>query len=180
MNKTGMDKTVKIPIYNDGARVEEAQDKTLKDRDLLFELAKKESLLEEEKSKSLDMLKTIVQLRESLKQEQIKTTDIVKKAADLEANVKESMALAEKELVRKTAQLEEEKKQSLEFMRNIEHLKESLKHEQAKKADAVDHSAELEAKTKEIAVLETRVKDLAATLSKIASIAAAGKLVGEA
>lgn len=180
MNKNSMDKTVKIPVYNDGTKVEESQDRSAKDRDLLFELAKKESLLEEEKSKSLDLLKTIVQLRESLKQEQIKTTDIVKKAADLEANAKESLALAEKELVRKTTQLEEEKKQSLEFMRNIEQLKEALKQEQAKKSDAVDRSAELEAKSREIAALEARVKDLSTTLGKIAGIAAAGKLVGEA
>ncbi|MBI4808891.1 MAG: hypothetical protein HY799_08100 [Nitrosomonadales bacterium] len=173
-----MDKTVKIPVYNDAARVEETQDRSAKDRDLSFDLAKKEALLEDEKSKSLDLLKTIVQLRESLKQEQVKTTDIVKKAADLEANAKESRMLAEKELARKTAQLEEEKKQSLEFMRNIEQLKESIKHEQAKKTYAADHTAELEARAKEIAALEAKVKDLTATLGKIASIAEAGKMVG--
>ena len=179
MNKNSMDKTVKIPVYNDGTKAEETQERSAKDRDLAFELAKKDALLEEERSKSMDLLKTIVQLRESLKQEQVKTTDIVKKAADLEANAKESLALAEKELVRKTAQLEEEKKQSLEFTRIIEQLKETLKQEQAKKSDVVDHTAELEAKTKEIAALDAKVKDLSASLSKIAGIAAAGKLVGE-
>ena len=83
------------------------------------------------------------------------------------------------ELVKKNAQLEEEKKKSLEQAKTIEQLKESLKQEQAKSSGAIDQSAELEAKTKELVMLEAKIKDLSGALGKIASIAEAGKLAGK-
>jgi predicted nucleic acid-binding Zn-ribbon protein len=175
-----MDKTLKMPVYNDGStKTEEPQVKAVKERDYEFELAKRDALLEEERSKSMDLLKTIVQLRESLKQEQIKTSEIVKKAADIENLMRESSARDQKELSVKTAQLDEEMKRSHELMRSIEQLKDTIKQEQAKKVGGVDLTAALEAKTKEAAALDAKVKELNATLGKIAGIAAAGKLVGE-
>jgi len=129
------------------------------------EFAVKDAQLEEEKSRSLENLKTIVQLRESLKQEQAKTAEMVKKAAEQEAKVKDFAVAEANELARKNAQLEEQKK-SLEQMKTIVQLRESLKQEQAKSAGAADKAAKLEAK----------VKDLNGVLSKISSIAEAGKL----
>lgn len=175
-----MDKTLKMPIYNEGAnKAEEPQAKAAgKERDYEFELAKKDALLEEERSKSMDLLKTIVQLRESLKQEQVKTSEIVKKAADIESQLKEAAARDLKELSLKTAQLEDEKKQSAELMRSIEQLKDTLKQEQSRKTGTAELTATVEAKTKEVAALDARVKELTAALSKIIGLAEAAKLSG--
>ena len=89
------------------------------------------------------------------------------------------------ELVKKTAQLEEEKKKSLEYLKTIEQLRECLKQEQAKTAEMaekiagleakVKESVGLEAKAKEFAELEAKVKELTEVLGKISGIAAAGK-----
>lgn len=175
--KNSMERTLKMPVYNDGAaKAEEPQVKAARERDYEFELAKKEAMLEDERSKSMDLLKTIVQLRESLKQEQVKTSEIVKKASEIEAQMKEAAARDQKELSLKTAQLEEEKKQSQEFMRAIEQLKDTLKQEQARKAGGADLGPALEAKTKEAAALDAKVKELTATLSKIVGLAEAAKL----
>lgn len=90
------------------------------------------------------------------------------------------------ELVNKTAQLEEEKKKSLEQLKTIEQLRECLKQEQAKTTEMaekiagleakVEESAGLEVKAKEFAELEAKVKELTEVLSKISGIAAAGKV----
>ncbi|OGS94127.1 MAG: hypothetical protein A3H31_07280 [Gallionellales bacterium RIFCSPLOWO2_02_FULL_57_47] len=90
------------------------------------------------------------------------------------------------ELVKKTAQLEEEKKKSLEYLKTIEQLRECLKQEQAKTAEMsekiagleakVKESVGLEAKAKEFAELEAKVKELTEVLGKISGIAAAGKM----
>jgi len=58
------------------------------------------------------------------------------------------------ELALKDAQIEEEKSKSLENLKTIVQLRESLKQEQAKTADAVKKVAELEAKIKGYASLE--------------------------
>ncbi|MBI5626010.1 MAG: hypothetical protein HY935_02230 [Nitrosomonadales bacterium] len=89
------------------------------------------------------------------------------------------------ELVKKTAQLEEEKKKSLEHLKTIEQLREILKQEQAKAAEMARKIAGLEAKVKdstgpeakakEFAALEAKVKELTEVLGKISGIAAAGK-----
>jgi chromosome segregation ATPase len=147
-----MDKTLKLHAYPDKAKSDVPQDN----------LAHKNAQLEEEKSKSLELLKTIVQLRESLKQEQAKT-------AEMEVKFNKLVVLEESQLAKKNAQLEEEKKKSLEQLRTIEQLRESIKQDQAK-------NAEIQAKAKELAVLEAKVKDLSAVLSKISTIAATGKL----
>lgn len=89
------------------------------------------------------------------------------------------------ELVKKTAQLEEEKKKSLGYLKTIEQLQGSLKQEQAKTAEMAREIAELQAKIRELAGLETKanevaeleakVKELSEVLGKISGIAAAGK-----
>ena len=137
------------------------------------QLAKKTAQLEEEKNKALEQIKIIEQLRESLKQEQAKSAEMVMKASDLQAKLNKLAEVEENQLAKKNAQLEEEKKKSLEQVQMIEQLRESLKLEQAK--SSVDKTAELEAKTKEVAVLQAKVKDLAAMLTKISSIAVMGK-----
>ena len=67
------------------------------------------------------------------------------------------------ELVKKTAQLEEEKKKSLEYLKSIEQLREILKQEQAKTAEMAKKMAGLEAKEKEFAELEAKVRELNAS-----------------
>jgi DNA repair exonuclease SbcCD ATPase subunit len=173
------DKTVKIRAYSEPAKSDAPKGNATEDKVRDLELALKDAQIEEEKSKSLENLKTIVQLRENLKQEQAKTAEAVKKVAELEARIKGYASLEANELVRKNAQLEEEKKKSLEQAKTIEQLKESLKQEQAKSSGAIDQSAELEAKTKELVMLEAKIKDLSGALGKIASIAEAGKLAGK-
>lgn len=90
------------------------------------------------------------------------------------------------ELVKKNAQLEEKNKKSLEHLKTIEQLQESLKLEQAKTAGMAKKITLLEAKEKEFAVLEnkakktaeleSKVKELTDALGKISAIAAAGKV----
>lgn len=57
------------------------------------------------------------------------------------------------ELAKKNAQLEDEKSKSLELLKTIVQLRESLKHEQVKTSDIVRKGAELEAQAKESALL---------------------------
>lgn len=161
------DRTVKIRAFSedtgvDAAEVQRAEDKS-------SDLARITSQLEEERSKSLELLKDIVNLRESLKQEQLK-------AADLEAKLNRLTAVEESQLAKKNALLEEEKKRSLEYMKTIEQLRDSIKQDQAKAAEMASKSAEIEAKAKELAALETKVKELSGVLSMIARIATSGKL----
>jgi len=170
-----MEKTVKIRAYPDDAKSNASQGDLADDQNISLELAKKNAQIEEEKSRSHEYLKTIVQLRESLKQEQAKTAEMTQKMAEQEAKVKELAALEANELARKSAQREEEKKKSLDLMKTIEQLRESLRQEQAKTAGMADKTAEQETKAGASAVLEAKVKELTAALSKIAAIAAAGK-----
>ena len=163
------EKTVKLRAYSDDGKtpavpINPADEKSL-------ELAMKDAQIEEERSRSLEHLKTIVQLRESLKQEQAKTADAAKKVAELEARVKGSSEQEANELAKKTAQLEEEKSRSVEYMRMIEQLRENLKQEQAKVAEAADKAAALEARLGDIAALEAKIGELSDALAKIAVIA---------
>lgn len=90
------------------------------------------------------------------------------------------------ELVKKNAQLEDERKKLREHMQTIEQLRESIKQEQAKTAEMVKKIAVLEAKEKELAMmavkvkefagLEAKVKELTEALGKISSIAASAKV----
>jgi chromosome segregation ATPase len=166
-----MDKTLKLRTYSGEIKSNVAQGNAEKERNISLELEKKTALLEDERSKSLDLLKTIVQLRESLKQEQAKS-------AGLEAKLNKLDGLEESQLVKKNAQLEEEKKLSLEYMRTIEQLRESIKQDQAKSAAMVNKFDELEAKTKELAELKAKVKDLTGVLAMVSRIASAGKVDG--
>jgi chromosome segregation ATPase len=131
-------------------------------------LAIKNAQLEEEKSRSLENLKTIAQLRETLKQEQARM-------AELEARVKVLAASESNELAGKNAQLKEEKAKSLEYMKIVEQLRESLKQEQARTADMAARTASQEAKLKELAALEAKVKEMTDALGRISGIAAASR-----
>ncbi|HZW25986.1 MAG TPA: hypothetical protein VFF26_10930 [Gallionella sp.] len=170
-----MEKTVKIRAYpddikNPAAPINPADEKSL-------ELAMKDAQIEEERSRSLEHLKTIVQLRESIKQEQAKVAEAAKKVAEMESKLKGSSEQEANELAKKTAQLEEEKSHSVEYMRMIEQLRENLKQEQAKVAESANKAAALEARLGDIAVLEAKIRELSDALGKIAVIAAAGKTV---
>jgi hypothetical protein len=164
-----MDKTLKLRAYPAAAKSNVPQGNLAKDQNLSLELEKKNALLEDERSKTLELLKTIVQLRESLKQEQAKS-------ADLEGKLNKLATVEENQLVKKSAQLEEEKKKSLEYMNTIGQLRESIKQNQAKMAEAERMSAGQEARTRELAELKAKVNDLTGVLGKISSIAGAGKL----
>lgn len=135
----------------------------------------KNAQLEEEKSRSLEHLKTIVQLRESLKQEQAKTAEMARKMAEQDAKAKDLAALEANELARKNAQREEEKRKTLDLMKTIEQLRESLRQEQAKMAGMADKMTAQEAKARESVVLEAKARELTEALGKIAAIAATGK-----
>jgi len=180
-----MDKTIKVRKYTGDTKDNAPQSNLTEDQDKMLELVKKNALLEEENKKSLEHLKAIEQLRESLKQEQAKSAEMTAKTAKLEAKVNDLAALEANEFARKNAQIEEEKKKSLEHLKTIEQLKESLKQEQAKTAEMAKKMAALEAKikelsgleakVKEVAELDAKVKELTDMLGKISGIAAAGK-----
>jgi hypothetical protein len=171
-----MDKTLKLRTYSGDGRNDAAQGNSGKDQGISLELEKKTvelekktALLEEERSKSVELLKTIVQLRESLKQEQAKS-------ADLEAKINKLATVEENHLARKSVQLEEERKLSLEYKTTIEQLRESIKQDQAKSAEMVNKFDELAAKTRELEELKAKVKDLTGVLGMVSRIAAAGKV----
>ena len=89
------------------------------------------------------------------------------------------------ELVKKIAQLEEEKRKSLEHLKTIEQLRNSLQQEQAKSTELSKKMVALEAKIKELSGLENKAKELAEMeakvkkftemLGRISGIAAVGK-----
>ena len=130
------------------------------------QLAKKNAQLEEEKRLSLEYMRTIEQLRTSLKQEQAKLAEAQTKLASLETKVNKLDSVEESQLAKKGAQLEEEKKKSLEYVQLIDQLRKTIKQDQEKMAKTVKHADEMEAK----------IKDLSVVLSKIASLATGGKL----
>ncbi len=134
-----MDKTLKIRAYSDAARKDASKGNHAEEKNKSQELAKKEALLEEERNKSHDLLKTIVQLRESLLQEQTRS-------AELQAKVNKLDGVEENQLFKKNAQLEEEKKKSLEYVMTIKQLRESIKRDQAISAVMVKKTADLQAK----------------------------------
>lgn len=130
------------------------------------QLIKKNAELEEEKKKHHEQVKLNEQLRESLKQEQADIAEMARKTAELQARLRKLAEVEENQLVRKDAQLEEEKKKSLEYVRLIEQLRESAKEDQTKKIELAN----------KLAALEAKVKDLSVVLSKISSLATGGKL----
>jgi chromosome segregation ATPase len=142
-----MEKTLKLRTYSDATQDEASQGKPAKERNIALELEKRTAHLEEERSKSLDLMKTIVQLRESLKQEQTKT-------ALLESRVIKLDSVEENQLVKKNAQLEEEKKKSLEYMKTIEQLRENLKRDQEQLAEVLHKKAELESRVNKMDSVE--------------------------
>jgi hypothetical protein len=89
------------------------------------------------------------------------------------------------ELVNKKARHEEENKKSLEYVKTIEQLRESLKQERVITAELAEKAvmleaklkemAELEAKVKNVAELEAKVKELSEVIGKISGIATSGK-----
>lgn len=213
-----MDRTIKLRAFEETAKAEVSQG-NLAGEKKSQDIARKDALLEEERSKSLDLLKTIVQLRDSLKQEQDRTAelqaklnrldgveqnqlirknaqleeekkkyldqlkineqlresliqeqashaDTAKKSAELKSRLNKLAEVEESQLARKDAQLEEERKNSLEYMRTVDQLRESTKQDQAKKIELAN----------KVAVLETKVKELSVVLSKISSLASGGRL----
>ncbi len=107
-----------------------------------------------------------------------------KKSAASQSNLTEAQEKS-LELAKKNAQLEDMKIKLLEHLKTIEHLRESLKQEQAKTAemaniavgleDKLKELTGLETKVKKVADLEAKVKELTEALGKISGIAATGK-----
>ena len=143
-----MDKTFKLRAFTDAAR-NDVERSNLAEESRAQQLARKDALLDEERSKSLELLKTIVQLRESLKQEQAKS-------AELQARLNKLDEVEENQLVKKNIQLEEEKKKSLEYMRMIEQLRDSARQEQEKSAEMARKMAEQQAQLSKLATVEER------------------------
>jgi len=88
------------------------------------------------------------------------------------------------ELVKRTAQLQEEKNRSHEQQKTIAQLQECLKQEQARTAEMEETVAALEARLKELAEqgnagklaeLQARISELNDAMSRIADITAAGR-----
>ncbi len=71
------------------------------------------------------------------------------------------------ELASKNTQLEEEKNKSLEQLKTIERLRETLSQEQAKATEL----------SKNIALMQSRIEELQEALGKISVIAATGKTI---
>ncbi len=104
-------------------------------------------------------------------------------ADDAQSNLSEEQNNAF-ELAKKTAQLQEEKKKSVEHLKTIESLQDIIKQEQGRSAELAKIVASLEEKLKElsgpgsnvqrIAELEARVKELSGMIGEISVIAAAG------
>lgn len=130
------------------------------------QLAKKNAQLEEEKKLSLEYMRTIEQLKATLKQEQEKSEEAQKKKTELEAKVNKLDEVEENQLVKKNAQLEEEKKRSSEYAQLVDQLRESIRQDQAKMAGLLKQAEEF----------ENKIKDMSVILSKIASLATGGKL----
>ena len=118
------------------------------------QLIRKNAELEEEKKKSQEYLQEIEQLKESLKQELGKSSQMAKKMVGLEARVNKLDSVEESQLVKKNAELEEEKKKSLEYVKTIEQLRDSHKHELEKSAQVLNKMAELEAKVNKMDSVE--------------------------
>lgn len=118
------------------------------------QLIKKNAELEEEKKRSLEYVKTIKQLRESLKQEQEKSAQMSGRMAELETKVYKLDSVEESQLARKNAELEEEKKKSLELVKTVEQLRENIKQELGKSAETLNRMAELKTKVNKMDSVE--------------------------
>jgi chromosome segregation ATPase len=118
------------------------------------QLIRKNTELEEEKKRSLEFVKTIKQLRESLKLEQEKSAQMTGRMAELETKVYKLDAVEASQLVKKNAQLEEEKNKSLEYEKTIEQLRENLKQELGKSAETLNRMAELKTKVNKMDSVE--------------------------
>jgi len=120
-----------------------------------------------------------------------KTTIKIRAYADKTAGDAAQSNLSEEqhkalELVKMNAQLEQEKKKTLELQATIEQLRASLKQEQEKVSEMTTMAknmegklkelAELEAKAKQVAVLEAKVNELSEVLGKISGIASSGNV----
>ena len=149
-----MEKTVKIRAFSDTSKGNQSKSKTSDENDNRNELAKKDALLEEEKSRSLEHIKTIVQLRESLKKEQEKNSDLSKNAFELQAKLNKLSTVEENQLVKKNSLLEEERKKSADQLIEIESLRESVKQEQEINAILAKSEGELRAKLKNLTTIE--------------------------
>jgi hypothetical protein len=89
------------------------------------------------------------------------------------------------ELVKKNAQLQEEKNRSLELQMAVEQLREDLKQERAKAGEIAERAVTLEARVEEltgqasnnkkVVELEAKVKELTETLRKISGMASVAK-----
>jgi hypothetical protein len=112
--------------------------------------------------KTAEQLKVIELLKENLKMEQNQNAELLKKIDDLQDKLYKLTSLEDDQLVKKNAELEDEKKKSSAYLKTINELMENLKLEQEK-------SAEME---KKIAFQETKAKELAEVLSTISNIAA--------
>src|SRR5512142_1093166 len=141
-----MDRTMNLRAYNGDAKNAAAPSPRVDDTNKQSELTKLSTALEDERSKSLELLKEIVQLRESLKREQTR-------AADLESKLIKLASVEDNQLAKKNAQIEEEKRLSLEYMRTIEQLRETIRQDQARTAEMAGKASELEAKTRAVAEL---------------------------
>ncbi len=150
-----MDKTVKIRAYSGDTP----------SAPVAAELPKGQATADESRKVIQEQSQIIEQLRESLRIEQTRTVEMVRKKTELETRVKELSATDSRELVQKTAQFEEEKNKSLELLKTVAQLRESLKQEQAQAGEmAVKYAAQ-----------ETRLKELSDVLGKISSAVAAVK-----
>jgi hypothetical protein len=149
-----MEKTVKIRAYPGENKGDIPKENPVDDKSSSLHLAMKDAQLEEEKSRTLENLKTIVQLRESLKQEQEKNAELVKSVADLRGKLNKLASVEENQLVKKNAQLEDEKRKSSEQLQAIELLKESLKEEKDKNVLLTVNSADLHAKLNKLSEVE--------------------------
>ena len=106
------------------------------------------------------------------------------KSAAAQNNLTEAQEKA-LELVKKNAQLEQEKNKSFELQKIIEQLRVSLTQEQARTTEMAEKAVMLEARVRELSgqearikktdELEARIKELTEALGKISGIASAGK-----
>lgn len=167
-----IERTVKLPAYTESAPGGAAKDVSARDRDAAGELARKQAQLDDERNKSLELFKTIAQLRESLKQEQARS-------AELESKLNKLMALEESQFARSSAQIEAEKKRSLELERTIKELQKNLEQEQARSLQNAESAVELEARRNEITALQAQLNELSGIVSKIAGIAEAAKVASD-
>ena len=106
------------------------------------------------------------------------------KSAAAQNNLTEAQEKA-LELVKKNAQLEQEKNKSFELQKTIGQLRASLMQEQARTTEMAEKAVMLEARVRELSgqearikktdELEARIKELTEALGKISGIASAGK-----